>query len=456
MAKGGLIGFGVGLAAAGVGAVVGITADRLQRDRATAVRLGDTGDYEEQADLDLVVIATDGVPLHVEVDEPHDADGSMAGAPTVVLVHGYSLSLGSWVFQRRALRAAGYRVVLYDQRGHGRSEEGDLSSYTVGQLGRDLRSVLDQVVPEGPVALLGHSMGGMTVMAFAGQNREFVAERVIAVGLISTSAGGLDDVDWGLGQLGAVVRKVGPVVLARLAGQDALVTLALKAGKDVESFLVHHFSFGSHVPMALVRYVGDMIFATKMGVMGAFLTDLMVHDQVVSLSALDGVETLVIVGTEDKLTPPAHADIIVDALPGAEYVVIESAGHLAMMEYPELVDEQVLALLVRARRAEVTTQPRPRVRKRVTDVRARRRVRDRSGGRGRGSTKASTTASTKASSTAARTSSRTAASTPTVTRKSAASRRPSSSRGQVPGADATGKDGKAGTTRSRDRSDRDE
>lgn len=392
MARGGLIGFGVGLAAAGVGAVVGITADRLQRDRATAVRLGDTGDYDEKADRELVVIATDGVPLHVEVDDPRDPSDDGPPAPTVVLVHGYALSMGSWVFQRRALRAAGYRVVLFDQRGHGRSEEGDLSSYTVAQLGRDLRSVLEQVVPDGPVALIGHSMGGMTVMAFAGQNREYISDRVIAVGLFSTSAGGLDDVDWGLGQLAAVVRKVGPVMLAKLAGQDALVTFALKAGKDVESFLVHHFSFGSHVPMALVRYVGDMIFATKMGVMGAFLTDLMGHDQVASLSSLDGVETLVVVGTEDKLTPPAHADIIVDAVPGAEYVVIESAGHLAMLEYPELVDEQLLALLTRARRAEGIPEPRrPRVRKRVTDVRARRRAKAGAPGRTRNSSTAATT-----------------------------------------------------------------
>ncbi|HSO63559.1 MAG TPA: alpha/beta fold hydrolase, partial [Ornithinibacter sp.] len=88
----------------------------------------------------LVVTAQDGVALHVEIDAPEASTRGRrhpAGrTPTVVLVHGFALTMQSWVLQRRALIHAGFRVVSYDQRGHGRSGEPALDRCTVDQLGR--------------------------------------------------------------------------------------------------------------------------------------------------------------------------------------------------------------------------------------------------------------------------------------------------------------------------------
>ena len=107
-----------------------------------------------------VVVADDGTRLHVEVDD-------VPGSPvTVVFVHGFTASLEEFQLQREALRGR-FRTVLYDQRGHGRSAWGDVRHATIDQLGRDLASVLDRHAPSGPVVLLGHSMGGMTIMALA-------------------------------------------------------------------------------------------------------------------------------------------------------------------------------------------------------------------------------------------------------------------------------------------------
>ena len=159
-------GIGVGLAAAGVTAAVGVVADRLSRSLKTAKALEslkslDT--YEEKPTAEIVVIAGDGVALHVEMDEPeHPPAGLPKGQaiPTVVLCHGYTLSLRSWVFQRRALKAAGYRVLLWDQRGHGQSRAGTKESYDIDQLGHDLGDVISQVAPEGPLILVGRRAGG--------------------------------------------------------------------------------------------------------------------------------------------------------------------------------------------------------------------------------------------------------------------------------------------------------
>ena len=191
---GGLAGLGLGLAAAGVTTAAGLAADRLSRGRRTAVALDEARDerdrrYRETPDTELLVMASDGVPLHVEIDEPRGQVPADAARPTVVFTHGYCMSLQSWVFQRRAVREAGYRVVLWDQRGHGRSGTGDRDSYDIDQLGEDLLGVVQATAPGSPLVLVGHSMGGMTMMAMALVDEAFLHQHVVGAGFVATTSG---------------------------------------------------------------------------------------------------------------------------------------------------------------------------------------------------------------------------------------------------------------------------
>lgn len=373
-----LLGIGVGVVAAGAATAVGIATERLLRARSAAVKLGVTDQYDDVADSETVVIS-DAVPLHVEIDEPPQPQPPGV-RPTVVLTHGYTQHHGIWHFQRKALREAGFRVVLWDHRGHGLSEAGEPTSYTLEQLGTDLHNVITQVVPEGPLVLIGHSMGGMSIMALAEQHPELIATRVVGVGLLCTTAGGLSTHDFGLGkQIGAVVHRVGPTAMNGLSTRQKLVDLALRAGKDVESFLVHRYSYGSDVPLSLVRYTGDMIFATPMSVISAYLPTLLEHDRVAALAQFDGIETLVMHGDRDLIVPVAHSAEMIAHMPHAEYVVVRGAGHMLPMEYPEIVDTQLLALMERACRALEQSQSPGRTRRRpvarrVTEVGGRVRA----------------------------------------------------------------------------------
>ena len=383
-----LTGLGVGLAATAATATAGVVADRLLRARQTAKAMDSSETYEVKASSEVVVIATDGVPLHVEIDEP---EGPLVGAPdaaalpTVVFCHGYTLSLRSWVFQRRALKAAGYRVVLWDHRGHGQSGAGSKASNDIDQLGQDLGAVISQVVPEGPLVLVGHSMGGMTLMALALQEPELIKQRVWGVAFLATSPGGLSAVSWGLGNmLGRAVHRMGPVAVGQLAGRQGLVNTALKAGRDVEEFLVDRYSFASPVPLSMVRLTADMIFGTRIEVISEFMEAFDKHDKREALEQFIGVETLVINGMQDQLTPPQHSEEIVRLIPGAEHVLINDAGHIIMLEHGDVVSEQLLALIVRAQRAAATQldqRHKPRVRRLVTDLAKRRRVEKAKGGR---------------------------------------------------------------------------
>ncbi|NHA68396.1 alpha/beta fold hydrolase [Phycicoccus flavus] len=342
----------------------------------------------------LTVSTDDGVALHVEIDAPRGASRSrrhLAGrTPTVVLVHGFALTMQSWVLQRRALVEAGFRVVAYDQRGHGRSGMPDLSACTVDRLGRDLASVLAATCPSGPVVLVGHSMGGMSVMSFVGRHADLVRDRVLAVALVSTSAGGHEVVQLGLGPMvGKVVGSVGPGVLTRLSRHAGPIGVLRRMGKGVQDVVVARWAFDSPVSRSTVDLVAEMIFSTPFDVMAAFLPDIDALDLAPLLGPLTGVETLVLNGAGDLITPASHSEEIVRHVPGAEHVVVEDAGHIIMLEHPELVTEQLLALISRAQRAVVegvAVGDKPRVRRTVRDMSKKRRARSgASSGRGRAS-----------------------------------------------------------------------
>jgi pimeloyl-ACP methyl ester carboxylesterase len=113
------------------------------------------------------------------------SDGGAGGLP-VVLVHGLGADLESWRGQLDHLRAAGTRALAYDQRGHGASERARDGVYTIAALAEDL----DHVVRAAGLrrfVLVGHSMSGAVISAYASQHPEVVA------GLVYVDAvGGFD------------------------------------------------------------------------------------------------------------------------------------------------------------------------------------------------------------------------------------------------------------------------
>lgn len=305
----------------------------------------------------LQVVTSDGVSLHVEVDEPtgtgrpgSEEHGEPPTRPTVVLSHGYTLDHRSWVYQRHALTDAGYRVVVWDQRGHGRSGFGDHRRYTIDQLGEDLHRVVEVAAPGGSIALVGHSMGAMTVMAYAGTHPDQVTGRVSAVALLSTSAAGLDRVRWGLGErLGTLVNRVGPVLTQRLAPRQDVLRALRRWTPGVDEISVMAPSFGSRVPRDVSRLTADMIFESDLAVMSAFAPALRGHDKREALSVLSGVPTLIVVGDRDVLTAPLHSSELAELLPHAQHVVISRGGHIIIIEHPEVVTHYLLSLLSRGR-----------------------------------------------------------------------------------------------------------
>lgn len=288
-----------------------------------------------------VVVADDGVRLHVEVD---DGPG-----PTVVLVHGFTARLEEFLLQRETLRGRA-RVVLYDQRGHGKSGWGSPTHATLDQLARDLKAVLDAHAPEGPVVLLGHSMGGMTLMALARLHPELFGERVQGVFLLATSPGEVT----GHGNLGRVVRAT-----SRFRMLDTGLRLIQVAGPGVQKLrkpgtkggraFVRHYLFGAEdADPELVKVVQDLLEMAPFSVSAAFYPLFVTLDESGSFEPLQRVPVTVLCGTDDRLTPLSHSEGMMRLLaPDAELVVVPGAGHSVNITRQQVVDDALLRLLDR-------------------------------------------------------------------------------------------------------------
>ena len=287
--------------------------------------------------------ADDGVQLYYQLDGPDDA------AAGVVLVHGFCQNHDDLLFQRRALLdefGDRLRIVSYDLRGHGRSTRGAAHRSTIDQLGADLRCVIDALVPAGPVTLVGHSMGGMTVLALADAHPGLVADRVAGVGLISTSTGKVAaltlGVPAGLAQLGDPALRL---LLRGMRSRAAPFERGRARLTDAAWVFVRHLAFGPEVDPALVEYVARMIAATPVDVIAEFYPTLVEHDKLAALDVLREVPVAIVCGEHDLLTPPDHSAAMADRLAAAELVLVPGTGHQALMERPEVVNPPLLRLV---------------------------------------------------------------------------------------------------------------
>lgn len=340
----GLVGGAVSALAAG--AAAGVAVQRLAIGRA---RLRPDPEAREPfgrlPGRSRIVRADDGVALHVE------EVGDPAAPLTIVFCHGYANHSGLWHYQRRDLADLG-RLVFWDVRGHGRSGWGDPEAATIDQLGRDLSAVLRAAAPSGPVVLVGHSMGGMTVMALADQQPELFGSKIIGVALLSTSTGRLAEVTFGLpAAFGSVSRLLLPVLRRGVKWRPAAVERGRRIGSDLAFLVTRRFSFASRrVSPTVVDVVERMIASTPVEVIADFYPAFHSHDKLAALGVLAGVETLILVGDRDVMTPPDHSREMAAAVPHAQLVVVPQAGHMVPLEHPALVNLQLRAFVRRAAR----------------------------------------------------------------------------------------------------------
>jgi 3-oxoadipate enol-lactonase / 4-carboxymuconolactone decarboxylase len=253
----------------------------------------------------------------VSVELHHRLDGP-DGAPVLVLSNSLGTELGMWDYQLSAL-ADHFRVLRYDQRGHGRTPAPP-GPYTIAELGRDALELLDRLGLE-RVSFCGTSLGGMTAMWLAIN----APERIDRLALCCTSAHLPPRETWT--ERAATVRA---------GGMEAVVDAALERWFTP--------ALAERRPEAVERTRRALLDTPAEGYAGC-CEAIASHDLRGQLGSIRA-PTLVLAAADDPATPPEHGRLIADAVDGARLVVVERARHLAVVERPEESARELLGHLI--------------------------------------------------------------------------------------------------------------
>lgn len=249
--------------------------------------------------------------------------------PPLLLVHGFPLDHTLWIHQIETFKGD-YRVILPDLRGHGQSEAPP-GPYRMDRMAADLSALLQELKIE-RVVLGGLSMGGYVVFAFW----RLYPERVRALLLANTRAAA--DTREGKQNRQAMIERV------QAAGKDAIV----------EDLLLKLLS-----PATLERKPEVVAHARQMmantpasGVIGALQGMAQRPDSTPTLATIT-VPTLIIVGEDDTIIPPAEGEAMRsqilskrdDPAPTVGLVRVPQAGHLAPMENPTAFNQALRGFL---------------------------------------------------------------------------------------------------------------
>ncbi len=268
-------------------------------------------------------------------------EGGPADGRPLVLLHGITLRSEVWRHQF-GLIDEGFRVIAPDLRGHGGSTPGDRPLSLDGHAD-DLAELLVDLDLRGAV-LVGHSMGGMTIAHLVERHPDLVDERV--GGLVFVGSAGRSPTPAALGR---IVERVDPWVqggpIGGLLDRPGFERLA--SGFAGGAFGVDP----DPLDVAFSRWTwadqtSDHYLEQSPSLLDFDLLDLLAERVGTGAAACPAAG--VVVGTHDRLTPPAEAELLGRAL-GVEPVVVDRAGHMVMVERPEVVDDLIRSVAARAR-----------------------------------------------------------------------------------------------------------
>ena len=234
------------------------------------------------------------------------------GGPPVVLLHGFPFNHTMWRAQAEAL-GEGHRVITPDLRGHGGTGLGEGASSSMEEMATDVAALLDELNVSERVVTGGLSMGGYVTLAFY----RLFPQRVRALILADT-------------------RPQSDTEEARRAREETAQRALREGMQTVADAMLPKLlapSTREEKPEVFER-VREMILATRPEGAAAALRGMAARrDQTDLLQEID-VPTLIIVGSEDALTPPKDSETMHRAIRGSRLVVIEGAGHVSNLERP--------------------------------------------------------------------------------------------------------------------------
>ena len=242
------------------------------------------------------------MPATERIDSFYFSGGNEDDRLAVVLIHGAG---GNHLFWPSAIRRlAGYRIYAPDLPGHGRSTGKGLQS--VGAYVDSLLSWLEEVSIYRAV-FVGHSMGAAIALKLAIE----LPEHVLGLGLIGASAR----------------LRVSPELLESAANPTTFTNAIDK---------IMAWSYSPQAPPRLAENARAQMLKTRPSVLHGDFLACHGFDETDNVAAIR-CPTLVICGEDDRMTPPRSAQSLANAIPSARLALIPAAGHMVMIEKPQVV-----------------------------------------------------------------------------------------------------------------------
>lgn len=311
----------LGLAAVGSAAVAGL-AYRRAADPPAAAPSG-TG----LPGRPVALRSSDGTTIAAHVVAPTQPRAA------VVLAHGWTMSSRFWHHQVDALSRQGFHVVAYDQRGHGASGLPADGDHSCDALAADLDAVVEHLVPDSlPLGVVGHSLGAMSVLAWAAHPQPRSLERLRSAVLFNTGVHQLLPESASLFPVGLPE----PVATRLMTSPVPLPPRSTATTRRITRAMAHGLT-ASPEAVALTEELFLACPASVRAGFGRTLADLDLRHAVSHLH----VPTLVVGGERDRLTPIAHARRLARQLPSAELVELEGSGHQSPLELPDRCTELI-------------------------------------------------------------------------------------------------------------------
>lgn len=253
------------------------------------------------------------VQLH-DISVCYSDDGNDAG-PAIIFIHGFPFNKSMWHFQVAALKDK-YRLITYDVRGHGKTDIGT-EDFTIDLFTKDLIALIDELELE-KVALCGLSMGGYIAL----DAMEKHPERIEALILCDTQCSAET--------AEAAEKKMKAIEIIKVNRMGQFADESIKNLFAPESY---------NTKQEEVAAVLEMIMDTNTEALCKALEALATRRSTCEKLHEINVPVLVLVGTEDRVTPPAASRLMSAKIPTSKMITIIHAGHVANMENPQAFNE---------------------------------------------------------------------------------------------------------------------
>ena len=287
-------------------------------------------------------VDNDGILVHwYEYGDVHAHDASV----TVVFIHGFTLAAESYYRQVNHLRARwpSARILLLDVRGHGQTGKVDPALCTVEGAADDTLAVLRARGVDGPVILVGHSLGGLVALNLVRRCPEELRGRIAGIVLVATSIEAL--ADQGVPQI--LASPIADEVYNAVESQPRDAMLFREQAAKILAPTLAVAVFHRDIPYDIVQFHAAMIHETPLETFVGYFDDLQRHNELAADHHLDGIPGYVIAGEKDVVTPLSQAERLIEVWDGAHLQIAPDAGHMIPLEAPEILNAAIDRLLLR-------------------------------------------------------------------------------------------------------------